>query len=219
MLFRSSVNQVTVISIPTVAVSGNTTVCLGESTTLTVNGANTYTWSSGATGSLVVFTPTSTSSYTVIGEVGAGCSDTTQTGITVNPLPMLTLTPVSATICAGESLVLKADGALTYSWNTGSSTSSISVSPTVTSSYSVTGTNTFNCSSSMNVQVTVSECTGIRGIAEGLLGLYPNPTEGVVNVKGMKSGMEYKVSDMLGDRKSTRLNSSHTDISRMPSSA
>ena len=50
----------------------------------------------------------------------------------------------------------------------------------------------------MNVQVTVSECTGIRGIAEGLLGLYPNPTEGVVNVKGMKSGMEYKVSDMLG---------------------
>jgi hypothetical protein len=193
----NSVNNVTVISIPTIAVTGNTTLCLGESTTLTVNGANTYTWSSGATGSLVVFSPTTSSNYTVIGEVGVGCSDTTQTGITVNPVPSLTLTPAAATICIGESLALKADGAATYSWSNGITTSTVVVSPTVTGTYSVTGTNTFNCNSSSSVQVTVLECTGLGKQSQGVLEVYPNPTEGVLYIRGIEQA-EYSVMDMLG---------------------
>ena len=35
----------------------------------------------------------------------------------------------------------------------------------------------------------------------------------------LREVMEHKLMELLRDRKSTRLNSSHTDISRMPSSA
>ena len=40
----------------------------------------------------------------------------------------------------------------------------------------------------------------------------------VCKVKGRTEMMDVRMSNLL-DRKSTRLNSSHTDISRMPSSA
>ncbi len=52
----------------------------------------------------------------------------------------------SASVCAGSSVVLNANGGTTYQWSTGATTSSISVTPTMTSVYSVTST--------------VSGCTG-----------------------------------------------------------
>ena len=48
-------------------------------------------------------------------------------------------TASSAAICAGNSAVLTANGATTYSWNTGVTTASISLNPVVTTTYVVTG--------------------------------------------------------------------------------
>jgi hypothetical protein len=71
------------------------------------------------------------------------------------------------------------------------------VTPTVTGTYSVTGTNTFNCNSSSNVQVTVLECTGLEKQKQGVVEVYPNPTEGVLNIRGIAHA-EYSVMDMMG---------------------
>lgn len=43
-------------------------------------------------------------------------------------------------MCQGSSVPLTASGATTYSWSTGATTTSISVSPTVSTNYTVTGT-------------------------------------------------------------------------------
>jgi len=45
----------------------------------------------------------------------------------------------SGTVCQGNTLVLTASGASSYSWNTGVNTASISLSPSVTTVYTVTG--------------------------------------------------------------------------------
>lgn len=45
-----------------------------------------------------------------------------------------------SSVCQGSSVPLTASGATTYSWSTGATTASISVSPTISTNYTVTGT-------------------------------------------------------------------------------
>lgn len=56
-----------------------------------------------------------------------------------------TITTAGATICSGQSATLTASGVSSYSWSTGATTNSIIVSPTSTTSYTVTGSNLGNC--------------------------------------------------------------------------
>ena len=73
--------------------------------------------------------------------------------MTVNPAPVLTVN--TPTICAGASVNLTASGATTYSWNTGATASSISVSPTSSTNYTITGTSS-GCSKTNTTSVTVN---------------------------------------------------------------
>ncbi len=155
--------MVSVNPLPTVTVN-STTICAGNSTTLTAAGASTYSWSPGTglsstTGASVLANPTVTTNYTVTGMSSAGCVNTATSSVTVNPLPNITVN--SPTICIGNSATLNAGGAITYSWNPGtglSSTSgaSVTANPTVTTSYTVIGTNTNGCVNAATFTVTVN---------------------------------------------------------------
>ena len=52
---------------------------------------------------------------------------------------MAGITPAAAEICAGESVTLTANGLDNYLWNTGATTESITVFPTTTTTYTVSG--------------------------------------------------------------------------------
>lgn len=112
------------------------TICSGQSANLTANGATTYSWSSGQTTSAINVTPASTTNYTVYG-TSSSCTNSLTTSVVVNPTPTVTVN--SATICAGQTAVLTANGASAYSWSSGPSTQSISVNPTSNTTYTVTG--------------------------------------------------------------------------------
>jgi hypothetical protein len=75
--------------------------------------------------------------------------------VTVKATPTVAVS--NATICSGNTANLTATGATTYSWNTGAITSSISVSPTITTNYFVVGTNSLGCSNSKTISVTVNQ--------------------------------------------------------------
>ncbi|MDX1409371.1 MAG: hypothetical protein R3330_14590, partial [Saprospiraceae bacterium] len=60
------------------------------------------------------------------------------------------------TICDGASVTLTANGGVTYSWNTSETTPSIVVSPSTTTTYTVVITNSFGCSDTEQVTVTVN---------------------------------------------------------------
>ncbi len=192
--------SITVVSLPTVAVTGNTVICTGESVTLTATGANTYSWSSGSTGSVVVFTPTANTSYTTVGEISQGCTDSTSTNIIVNALPILVLTPSVATICEGESLSVNASGATTYSWSTGATTSSISVTPTLTSSFTLTGTSQENCSSTTTLSVIVDACTALANREITSIEVFPNPGSGVYEVISTTAIINVEVYNTVGQK-------------------
>jgi hypothetical protein len=133
---------VTVNASPSVTITPtNTTICSGGSTTLTASGATTYTWLPSGSGTSNVVSPASTTVYTLTGSNG-GCASVPKTAtITVNAIPVLTVTPTSTTICSGASTTLTANGATTYTWLPSGSGASNVVSPVSTTVYTVTGSN------------------------------------------------------------------------------
>ncbi|MCE3279950.1 MAG: hypothetical protein K0S44_2141 [Bacteroidetes bacterium] len=70
----TSTASITINAVPLITVN-SPTICTGESATLSASGADSYSWSSGGTGSTEVVTPSSSSTYTVTGTTN-GCSNT-----------------------------------------------------------------------------------------------------------------------------------------------
>jgi hypothetical protein len=97
---------VTVDSGPTISFSGNTDICVGESTTLTVSGATTYTWSNSlGTGDTKTVSPGTTTTYTVVGDDGSACTGEIDITVTVNPLPDASFSGLNAQYCETSSAV------------------------------------------------------------------------------------------------------------------
>jgi hypothetical protein len=150
---------VTVGAQPTVTVTpSGATICNGSSTTLTASGTVSYNWMPGSlTGSSVVLSPSSTTTYTVTGTNGPGCFNTATVTVTVNPLPNVTATAAPATVCSGSSTTLTASGASTYNWMPGSLIgSSVTDMPASTTTYTVTGTDVNGCTNTATATVTVN---------------------------------------------------------------
>jgi hypothetical protein len=172
---------VTVNPVPTVSIPATSSVCSGSSVTIasTVNlPGGSYLWSTGATTPDVSVNPTSSTSYTVTYTLD-GCSVTSASGnVVVNAIPTVLVN--NPTICNGQTASVQATGTPatggTYSWSTGGSSSSISVSPSTNDQYTVTYT-VNNCPSqpaTANVTVnpiptiTISDVTICGGLSATL---------------------------------------------------
>ncbi len=133
---------ITANPLPICLITGNATICIGQSTQLCASGGTSYLWSTGASTSCIDVNAAGTYSVTVT-DVN-GCSSTCSQIITVNPLPICLITGNDA-ICIGQSIQLCASGGTSYLWSTGASTSCINVNAAGT--YSVTVTDVNGCSS------------------------------------------------------------------------
>ncbi|MDX1651385.1 MAG: T9SS type A sorting domain-containing protein [Brumimicrobium sp.] len=150
--------MITVNPLPSVDAGTNQTICEGDVTVLTATGADTYAWDNGlGTGATQNVSPNSTTTYTVTGEITAtGCSNTAQVTVNVNLQPVVDA-GTDQEICDGESVTINASGADSYSWDNGlGSGPSHTVSPSTTTTYTVTGTDQNNCSNTDEIIVTVN---------------------------------------------------------------
>jgi len=144
----------------------NPSVCPGNSTVLTGNGADSYTWSPGTYLSCTncptpTVTPAQNITYTVTGTSSAGCTGTTSVTVTINPTPIINITPPAPSICTGSSIGLTASGASSYTWvpSTGLSCTSCpnpTANPTTPITYTVTGTSAAGCTGSTSVTVSIN---------------------------------------------------------------
>jgi hypothetical protein len=159
-------------------------MCQGNSSTLTANGAGTYTWNAVTASQTLVVSPTGTSIYTVSGESGAGCSAQSTVSVKVNPLPVLQVNSTSGIVCPGGRTQLIAAGALTYTWiGQGQNTPVIFVNPSVTTVYSVMAADQNKCAASGSVMITVSNCSALEEeVRISKLSLYPNPAKDMFRV-------------------------------------
>ena len=114
----ASVN-VTVNALPTVTISGATTICAGTSANLTAQGANDYVWSNGQEGAEVSIAEAG--SVTVTGTDANGCSNTANVTITINT-PYVALNAMTNVVaCEGDNVTLSAsvagaNGPMTFVW-------------------------------------------------------------------------------------------------------
>ncbi len=157
------------LALPLAANAGNQSICPGKSIAIgsTAISGDSYSWSSFPTGysdtaSNPIVSPTVTTTYYLSETISStGCSTTSSMTVILLPLPKLNL--ANQKICNGSSVSIgvAAQKGATYSWTSGpsgftSTSSNPTVSPTSTTSYYVTATNSNNCSSSDSLIVTVN---------------------------------------------------------------
>ena len=154
---------VSVVTLPIVSATPvNPAICINATNAINGNGANTYTFSSvlGTFSNGAVFSPSITTAYTISGTSTAGCTSTNNPiiTITVNPLPTVSLSATNPTICINATTALNGSGANTYTFNSslGTFSNGVSFSPSVTTSYTVSGTSTAGCTSTNNPFISIA---------------------------------------------------------------
>jgi hypothetical protein len=199
----SVTSNVTVVvsPVPTLTITGTNAICTGGTTTLTVNGATTYSWMVGPTTSSIAVSPTTSTSYFVSGSNPGGCSSTTVVAVQVNPKPTIAITGPTL-ICEGDQVNLTGSGATSYTWNNGWLNPVIQISPTVTTTYTLTGANSFSCTNTQVYTTNVHICTGVEANSTyaAEFKVFPNPTSGyfIVTLPGNTADFTMKVYDNLG---------------------
>ena len=135
----------TVNPIPTLSITPSfTTVCQGYPANFSVAGASSYTWANSVQGATAAISPTANTIFTVAGTNQYGCTGTAFVPVVTNTLPPISITPPAVTVCASTSVVALASGAASYTWNNGPTTASTQVSPSITTAYTVSGTDAGN---------------------------------------------------------------------------
>ena len=146
------------------SVTPNTSICKGNSITITATGGVSYSWNSpsGGLNQSFTITPTTNKTYRVTIKDENGCTASLTTIITLNPIPIADAGS-DQTISLGASKILTASGGTSYYWNTGETSVSISVNPTKTTIYMVTVRDVNGCSATDQVVVTVNAVTADAG--------------------------------------------------------
>jgi hypothetical protein len=168
-----------------------TAVCVGNSSTLEASGASSYSWTTGVNNSSVNVSPNQNTTYTVYASNGPGCETSSTISVISHSLPVVSVSEESVTICAGESAAISAGGTLSYRWMPGNmNTSTVNVSPFSTTVYTVTGTNSYSCSTRATITVSISACTAIeeQSVRAGGIRIAPNPSAGKFQVEFNSEG-------------------------------
>jgi PKD repeat protein len=186
-----NVGTVTVKATPVIA-ANNATICSGNSVLLNASGATTYSWSSGATTSSISVSPAANATYTVQG-ITNGCTGIKTVTVTVKTTPTVSVN--SQTICSGNSAQLTASGATTYSWSSGATTSSVSVSPSANTTYTVTGT-TNGCTKSTTAFVSVNQ---LPAVSFALTTTLVCVNDALINLNGTPAGGTFVGTGITGN--------------------
>jgi hypothetical protein len=162
------------------------TKCVGQPATFTVatsGAAATYQWKkngvniagqTSVTLNLAAVAVGDTGNYTcdIIGG-SCGTISTSSAHLTVNALPVISISPATASVCTGSAVTLTASGGSPYVWsNSGGSNAAATFSPSINTTYTVTGTDANNCSASASRLVTVNaipsaSISGNAGVCPG----------------------------------------------------
>ncbi|WP_264520933.1 T9SS type A sorting domain-containing protein [Flavobacterium sp. N1994] len=142
------------ISIVNIIPSTTAAVCTGQSVTLSASAGTNFLWNGGQNTNSITINPTQSTQYSVTVTNSVGCTSTASLSVSVIPNQNVIISGPNA-LCNGQNVTLTASGVSSYSWNNGSNSSSITVNPINTTTYTVTGTDScgFISTSSRTVNV------------------------------------------------------------------
>ncbi len=163
---------VSVVLAPNINVStASPSICAGNSSTLIVTGANTYTWTGGSNGNSFIVNPSQTTVYSVDGANNNNpCIATRTLEVTVFT-PSLSITG-NTVICNGVTTNLTAGSASTYTWTHDASfpNALTTVGPNTNTTYTVNANHEFNgglvkCPISGTIEVIVNPTPTLSVVA------------------------------------------------------
>ena len=202
---------VIVASTPATTVSNDTSICAGQSVTLTANGGTDYFWNTSETTQSITVAPISTTTYSVVASNGPCTGAVVSSVITVLPTPNMIISASATTVylSLGASVDFSNIGspAITYNWDFGDGTSSSSLSPTHV--YTASGTYTVvlngtlgSCTGTDTITIIVLDEVAIHENLSSLeMIIYPNPSNGLVQVDMNNHNaleIELQVHDAMG---------------------
>jgi hypothetical protein len=144
-------------------------VCAGGSATLIASGADNYIWSPGPTTASVAVSPATPTTYSVVGSYSlTGCNSETMIAVNIF-VPVITITPLTTTACAGTGVTLTAAGGTVYSWSPSGPTpfavNTLTASvPTTYTVSTITHSNGINCPGSATAQVNVNPNPSVTAV-------------------------------------------------------
>jgi len=150
--------QVIVHPLPNVSVQAEpSSICIGDTAVLTAFQGIDYIWDNTiGQGNDIAVSPQSTTNYTVTGTDSNGCTNTSQITITVFDAASISINASNSQICEEQSVTLTAMGGSSYIWeNNVGIGNSITVNPTETTTYSVTGTDSNGCEGTAEITIEV----------------------------------------------------------------
>ncbi|OFY21927.1 MAG: hypothetical protein A2X02_01545 [Bacteroidetes bacterium GWF2_29_10] len=151
--------EISAINTLSLFLSNDVTISVGDTTTLFASGGFNYSWDNGSTDSNINVSPTANTEYHVTAKVQSCTAEGSVTVKVIPPNKNINAGP-DVEICRGDNSYLKANKAEQYSWSTGETQQTINVLPTITTSYSLTGT--INGATSVDtVIVTVNDIPNI----------------------------------------------------------
>jgi len=151
-LYQSGTSSITVNA-------SSSTICSGIPTALTASGAASYTWMPGSlSGNSVVVTPSTTTTYTITGTDGAGCTSSTTTSVNVTLPPSTTPSQTNVScngLSNGSATIATAGGTpgYTYSWSPSGGTG-VTASALSAGSYTCTVTDANSCTTAQSFVIT-----------------------------------------------------------------
>jgi len=176
---------------PTINITPPTTSCGGSNVLLTASasgsGPFTYLWTpGGATTDTLTVNPSSTTTYTVL--VSNGCKATKTTTVTPDNPAMSAC--CDKTILLGDDTMIVASGRsfASYSWSPpggtclSASCDSILVKPSVTTNYTVTGTDSLGCQVQRIITIVVEPAAVPTILGTDFVNVYPNPSSTVFTI-------------------------------------
>lgn len=198
---NSDTAMATINTPPTVALGADTTVC-GSATLDAGNAGSTYLWNTAATTQMI--TVSSTGNYYVDVMDGNGCTGSDTIMVTINPLPTVTGSAASTTVCLDDAAVMLTGSPAGGTWSgpgvTGTSFSPMTAgtgAQTVTYSY----TDSSTCTATAPVVITVNACVGVQEqSALHAVSIYPNPNNGVftLSVNTEINNLQIVITDLQG---------------------
>jgi len=188
--------------LPLVQVVANSSLCAGETLTLSATGALNYIWKtpngSAPFSNLILPAVTSTDSglYVLTAFSSASCAVTQSVSVIVNPIPNVTVAGPTS-ICAGGTATLIASGGNSYQWSNSSFSPSLIINPNQSTSYTVIGSSN-GCTLQAIYFLTVNKCLGIsENLASGNGRIFPNPSSKEFFVE-LDYPSQYIVNDATG---------------------
>ncbi len=130
-------------------------ICLGSSVAISGAGGTSFVWSTGSSAVIISVSPTTNTQYVVTVTDANGCKNKDSVTIVVNPLPTVIIRG-KTNVCAGTTDTLSANGGTAYVWSTNQTAASIFITPTSTTTYSVTATDNNGCTASSSQTVVVN---------------------------------------------------------------